>query len=156
MTNTKEIQPLAHRLRPTSLQTFVGQTHLLGAGKPLRFAIEQGSLHSMILWGTPGTGKTTLAHLIATQSKAHFQALSAIFSGVKEIRAIVDDAKKRRLENGQATVLFVDEIHRFNKSQQDAFLPYVENGTLTLIGATTENPSFELNSPLLSRARVYV
>lgn len=149
-------QPLAARLRPTTLDEFIGQTHLLGPGKPLRKAIEQQALHSMILWGPPGTGKTTLARLIAESSQARFEKLSAIFSGVKDIRAIVEEAKAAREVNGQPTILFVDEVHRFNKSQQDAFLPFVEDGTLILIGATTENPSFELNNALLSRARVYV
>jgi putative ATPase len=153
---TETYQPLAARMRPTNLDEFVGQQHLLGPNKPLRKAIEQGLLHSMILWGPPGTGKTTLARLMASQSNANFVKLSAIFSGVKDIRAVVDEAKKNREHTGQATVLFVDEVHRFNKSQQDAFLPFVEDGTLILIGATTENPSFELNSALLSRARVYV
>lgn len=151
-----EFQPLAARLRPVSLEQFVGQTHILAPGKPLRKAIEQGVLHSMILWGPPGTGKTTLAQLMAQRVNAHFEKISAIFSGVKDIRAVVEEAKKKRKENQQATILFVDEVHRFNKSQQDAFLPYVEDGTLILIGATTENPSFELNNALLSRARVYV
>ena len=137
-----ELQPLAARLRPTTLQEFIGQTHLLGEGKPLRRAIEQGILHSLILWGPPGTGKTTLANLIAQQSGAFFQSLSAVFSGVKDIRIIVNEAKIRQQTGSQATVLFIDEIHRFNKSQQDAFLPFVEDGTITLIGATTENPSF--------------
>ncbi|OGO91378.1 MAG: recombination factor protein RarA [Coxiella sp. RIFCSPHIGHO2_12_FULL_42_15] len=150
-----ELQPLAARLRPTTLQEFIGQTHLLGEGKPLRRAIEQGILHSLILWGPPGTGKTTLANLIAQQSGAFFQSLSAVFSGVKDIRIIVNEAKIRQQTGSQATVLFIDEIHRFNKSQQDAFLPFVEDGTITLIGATTENPSFELNNALLSRVRVY-
>jgi putative ATPase len=156
--NAKKIafQPLAARLRPTSLDEYVGQSHLLGPSKPLRKAIEQGILHSMILWGPPGTGKTTLARLMAENANARFEKLSAIFSGVKDIRAIVDDARKVREDSGQQTILFVDEVHRFNKSQQDAFLPFVEDGTLILIGATTENPSFELNNALLSRARVYV
>lgn len=149
-------QPLAERMRPRNLSEFVGQTHLIGPHKPLRRALEQGLLHSMIFWGPPGSGKTTLARLMAAQAKATFLQLSAIFSGVKDLRVIVEEAKKRREESQEKTVLFVDEIHRFNKAQQDAFLPFVENGTLILIGATTENPSFELNSPLLSRTRVYV
>jgi putative ATPase len=149
-------QPLADRMRPRDLDEFAGQTHLLGDGKPLRIAIEKGRLHSMVLWGPPGTGKTTLARLVTRRVAAQFLGLSAVLSGVKEVRTAVEQAKQARAADGAATVLFVDEVHRFNKSQQDAFLPYVEDGTVTLIGATTENPSFELNNALLSRARVYV
>lgn len=149
-------QPLADRLRPRRLEDVAGQAHLLAPGKPLRHAIESGVLHSMIFWGPPGSGKTTLARIVAGHLQAHFISLSAVFSGVKEIRAAVDEAKRVRAEEGRPTVLFVDEVHRFNKAQQDGFLPYVEDGTLTFIGATTENPSFELNKALLSRARVYV
>jgi len=156
LNDDKIYQPLAAKLRPASLDEFIGQTHLLGKDKPLRKAIEQGILHSMILWGPPGTGKTTLAQLMAQTANARFEKLSAIFAGVKDIRAIVEEAKQAREIHSQATILFVDEVHRFNKSQQDAFLPFVEDGTLILVGATTENPSFELNNALLSRARVYV
>lgn len=146
-------QPLAARMRPTSLTDFAGQAHLLAPHKPLRRAIEQGQLHSMILWGPPGTGKTTLAKLFAHYAHARFENLSAVMSGVKDVRAVVERAQAAP---DQKTILFIDEIHRFNKAQQDAFLPYMEEGVITLIGATTENPSFELNSALLSRAKVYV
>jgi putative ATPase len=149
-------RPLADRLRPKVLAEFFGQEHLLGEGKPLRLAIEQGKTHSMVFWGPPGTGKTTLARMVANASGSHFIALSAVMAGVKEVRAAVQEAKQLLGVNGKRTVLFLDEVHRFNKSQQDAFLPYVEDGTLTFIGATTENPSFELNNALLSRARVYI
>ncbi|MCG8672470.1 MAG: replication-associated recombination protein A [Pseudomonadales bacterium] len=148
-------QPLAARMRPRSLDEYVGQSHLLNPDKPLRKAIESGSIHSMVLWGPPGVGKTTLARLLAQYIDAQFLTLSAVLAGVKEIREAVSQAKQAR-SHGQKTILFVDEVHRFNKSQQDAFLPYVEDGTFIFIGATTENPSFELNNALLSRARVYV
>jgi len=148
-------RPLADRVRPRNLDEYIGQKHILGAGCALRTALEAGKLHSMIFWGPPGVGKTSLARLISTLSDARFETLSAVLSGVKDIRAAVDAAKHARHMSGQATVLFVDEVHRFNKSQQDAFLPFVEDGTVVFIGATTENPSFELNSALLSRARVY-
>ena len=149
-------RPLADRMRPRTLDEFIGQEHILGPGKPLRAAIEAGRAHSMIFWGPPGTGKTTLGRLVATHANACFLSLSAVLSGVKEIREVIAEAKRRRAEHGEDSVLFVDEAHRFNKSQQDAFLPHVENGTVIFIGATTENPSFELNNALLSRARVYV
>lgn len=147
--------PLAEQLRPATLDEVAGQRHLLGPGKPLRLAFESGKLHSMILWGPPGVGKTTLARLTAKAFDADFIALSAVFSGVKDIREAVTRAQASKAQ-GRQTILFVDEVHRFNKAQQDAFLPYVEQGLLTLIGATTENPSFEVNSALLSRAAVYV
>src|SRR5690606_17775933 len=147
--------PLAEALRPRSLDEVVGQTHLLGEGKPLRLAFQSGKPHSMILWGPPGVGKTTLARLTADAFDCEFIALSAVFSGVKDIRAAVEQAQQHQAM-GRRTILFVDEIHRFNKSQQDALLPYAESGLVTFIGATTENPSFEVNSALLSRAQVYV
>ena len=150
------LRPLADRMRPRGVGDFFGQLHLLGPGKPLRIALESGHLHSMIFWGPPGTGKTTLARMIAKNANAHFLTLSAVLSGVKEIRAAIEEAKAVRAREHKGAVLFVDEVHRFNKSQQDAFLPHVEDGTVTFIGATTENPSFELNNALLSRARVYV
>ena len=149
-------RPLADRMRPRSIDEVVGQAHLLGPGKPLRMALVDGQLHSLILWGPPGTGKTTLARLIARRADADFLALSAVLAGVKDVRAAVEQAKATRALSGRATVLFLDEVHRFNKSQQDTFLPFLEDGTLTFIGATTENPSFEVVSALLSRARVYV
>lgn len=148
-------QPLAARMRPTTLDEYVGQQHVFGKDQPLRKAIEAGHVHSMVLWGPPGVGKTTLAMILASYVDAQFLTVSAVLSGVKEIRAAIDQAKEQ-LRFGRKTILFVDEVHRFNKSQQDAFLPYIEDGTFIFIGATTENPSFELNSALLSRARVVV
>ncbi|WP_402720732.1 replication-associated recombination protein A [Janthinobacterium rivuli] len=151
----KPVAPLAEALRPKTLDEVVGQSHLLGEGKPLRLAFQSGQPHSMIFWGPPGVGKTTLARLTASAFKCEFIALSAVFSGVKDIRASMEQAEQN-LALGKHTILFVDEIHRFNKSQQDALLPYAESGLVTFIGATTENPSFEVNSALLSRAQVYV
>lgn len=149
-------RPLAARMRPRSLDDYVGQEHLVGPGKPLRRAVEQEQLHSMILWGPPGVGKTTFAQLLANLGGLSFETISAVLSGVKDIRAVVERARSRKQSQGRDTLLFVDEVHRFNKSQQDAFLPHIEDGTFIFVGATTENPSFELNSALLSRTRVYV
>ncbi len=148
-------RPLADRLRPQTLDEVVGQAQVLGPGKPLRRALEAGQIHSLVLWGPPGTGKTTIAQLIARRVDAHFIGVSAVLSGVKEIRAAIDEARTYGAQ-GRRTVVFVDEVHRFNKAQQDAFLPHIENGTITFVGATTENPAFELNNALLSRLRVYV
>jgi putative ATPase len=147
--------PLAARMRPTNLEEFVGQEQLVGQGRVLRRAIEAGQLPSIILWGPPGSGKTTLAYVIANTTNSHFSAVSAVTAGVADLRRIIGEAKERRGQHQQKTILFIDEIHRFNKSQQDAILPFVEDGTITLIGATTENPSFEVTSPLLSRSRVF-
>ena len=147
--------PLAEKTRPSDLASFVGQQHLLAEGRPLHAAITQGQLHSMILWGPPGCGKTTLARLLANASDCEFVMLSAVLAGVKDVRAVVAEAKQRHTDEQRGTLVFVDEVHRFNKSQQDAFLPFVEDGTILFVGATTENPSFEVNNALLSRARVY-
>lgn len=149
-------RPLADRMRPRNIKEFVGQTHLLQENAPLRRAIDSGRPHSMVLWGPPGTGKTTIAQLISIHCEVPFISISAVLSGVKEIRAAIDSAKQHQAANYATTVLFVDEVHRFNKSQQDAFLPHIENGIICFIGATTENPSFELNNALLSRLRTYV
>ncbi|MDD0824903.1 replication-associated recombination protein A [Mannheimia sp. AT1] len=152
---SEDFRPLAARMRPQNLNEYIGQTHLLAEGKPLRRAIELGHSHSMIFWGPPGTGKTTLAEIIAHHLDAEVERISAVTSGIKEIREAVEKAKLNR-QSGRRTLLFVDEVHRFNKSQQDAFLPHIEDGTIIFIGATTENPSFELNNALLSRARIYI
>ncbi|WP_394201763.1 replication-associated recombination protein A [Shewanella waksmanii] len=151
-----DFRPLAARMRPGSLEQYVGQSHILGEGKPLRVALESGRAHSMMFWGPPGTGKTTLAELVANYTNAHVERISAVTSGVKEIRAAIEHAKSVAQSRGQRTLLFVDEVHRFNKSQQDAFLPFIEDGTVIFVGATTENPSFEINNALLSRARTYI
>jgi putative ATPase len=148
-------QPLASRMRPKRLSQYIGQAHLLSPGKPLREAIDSSQLHSMILWGPPGVGKTTIAKLISEVCDVHFQSLSAVLSGVKDIREAIAIAKQAKAGSGRKTLLFIDEVHRFNKSQQDAFLPHVEDGTVIFVGATTENPSFELTNALLSRARIY-
>ncbi|GHY96877.1 replication-associated recombination protein A [Vibrio cholerae] len=150
----EDFRPLAARMRPQTVEQYIGQQHILGPGKPLRRALEAGHIHSMILWGPPGTGKTTLAEVAANYANSEVERVSAVTSGVKEIRAAIEKARENKL-SGRRTILFVDEVHRFNKSQQDAFLPHIEDGTVTFIGATTENPSFELNNALLSRARVY-
>src|SRR5574340_1378439 len=149
-------EPLAARMRPRTLDEILGQEHLLGSGRVLRRSIEEDRIPSIILWGPPGSGKTTLAEVIARLTHAHFVTLSAVSAGVADLRKVVEDAKKLKQFSGQRTILFIDEIHRFNKAQQDAVLPHVEHGVVTLIGATTENPSFEVNSALLSRSRTFV
>ena len=152
----EKIRPLADRMRPETLEAFIGQSHLLTKDSLLRRAIERDTLFSTIFWGPPGSGKTTLARIMARETKSHFEAFSAVLSGVKEIRFVIEEAKSQLRYHQRKTILFVDEIHRFNKAQQDAFLPHVESGLITLIGATTENPSFEVIAPLLSRVRVMV
>lgn len=152
---SEDFRPLSARMRPRNLEEYIGQSHIVGVGKPLRRAIENGQSHSMIFWGPPGTGKTTLAEIIAHHLEAEVERISAVTSGVKEIREAIERAKMNQ-QQGRRTLLFVDEVHRFNKSQQDAFLPHIENGTIIFIGATTENPSFELNNALLSRTRIYI
>ncbi len=153
--HTSSVMPLAARMRPRNFTEYVGQQHIIGEGKVLRKAIEADQLPSIILWGPPGSGKTTLAHVIANVSSSYFVPMSAVTAGVADLRRVIDEARKRRKATGQRTILFIDEIHRFNKGQQDAILPYVENGEVTFIGATTENPSFEVISALLSRCRVF-
>ena len=154
--NNKTFRPLAEKMRPKSLKDFVGQKHLLAKGKPLREMIEKGTMQSVILWGPPGSGKTSLARIVSYYTKSHFEQFSAVTSGLAEVRKLIQEAEDRLKFSHQRTILFVDEIHRFNKAQQDAFLPCVESGLIILIGATTENPSFEVNAPLISRSQVFV